>query len=155
MKILISACLFGQKVRYDGADCAQSHTWLLDIKKEGLLIPFCPEVEAGMGVPRPPIELLNGEIVNQRGDILTRDFDPVFEKLSALIERERPVLAILKEKSPSCGVNQVYDGSFSGNLIPGQGIMARFLADSMPVFSENELDLAQKTYLEIRAQRQK
>lgn len=143
MKVLISSCLLGQKVRYDGGHCAQNSAWLAELARNGALVSFCPEMEAGLGVPRDPIELKNGEVVNVKGQILTAKFHPVLEKLEGLIVSEKIVMAILKDKSPSCGSEKVYDGSFTGKVVSGQGLVAAWLSKRMPVFSENRLGEAQ------------
>lgn len=146
MKILISACLLGQRVRYDGGHCLQEDPWLQELAAKKLLAPICPEMEAGLEVPREPIELKNGEVVNARGERLTQLFEPVFEKLEALLSEKDIKLAILKDKSPSCGARRIYDGSFSGKLKEGQGIVAAWLSLRIPVFTENELNEAKAAY---------
>lgn len=146
MKVLISACLLGQKVRYDGGHCRQSNAWLDELKEAGLLIPVCPEVEAGMGTPREPIELKSGKVINKDGLDLSASFDTVLARLGSLIPTEDIILAILKESSPSCGVHRVYDGSFSGNVVPGRGLVAEFLDQRIRIFSEEEIGDAKAYY---------
>lgn len=136
----------GQKVRYDGGHCLQEDPWLQELSFKDLLFSVCPEVEAGLGVPREPIELKDGEIVNAKGERLTSLFDPVFKKLDSILGAEKIVMAILKDKSPSCGARGIYDGSFSGKLTEGQGLIAGWLSSKIPVFTENELEQAKKAY---------
>lgn len=110
------------------------------------MVHVCPEVEAGLGVPRSPIELRDGQIITERGESLNHMFMPVLKGLEETIREQNICMAILKEKSPSCGVNKVYDGGFSGKVVKGQGLVAAFLSERMPVYSEHELSQAQKTY---------
>lgn len=149
MKVIISSCLLGNNVRYDGGNCLVNNSWLKDLDKRGLLLPLCPEMQAGLGCPRPPIELRQGKIFDEKGRDLTSIFDPVLENLKKFLEGQNVAMAVLKEKSPSCGVNLVYDGSFSGKTVSGRGLIAEFLSGFMPVFSENELDQAQGFWLRL------
>ena len=124
-KIIVSACLLGNKVRYDGNDSFKEEIAALGEKYE--LIPVCPEVAAGMPVPRPPVELREGRVISCEG----KDLDAVYRAgvartLEALAGEEIEC-AILKAKSPTCGVHEIYDGTFSGKKIKGQGLLAKAL----------------------------
>lgn len=140
--ILVSACLLGERVRYDGSAHTVPSPHLERWRKEGRLVPICPEVLAGLPVPRPPAELQpDGRVVDDAGADLTEAFLRGAEITLALAEEA--LLAILKDGSPSCGSARIHDGSFSGTLIPGQGITARLLREQgVAVFSETQIDEA-------------
>ena len=125
------------------------HSILEKLKHKDLLIAVCPEVDGGMTIPRIPCELqkqpaeiftqLEG-VVNQRGDNMTDYFIRGVRKIDPLLEKYTIEFAILKEHSPSCGVTTVYDGTFTGARIPGEGLMAFYLRKNhIQVFSENQL----------------
>jgi len=158
-KILVSACLLGEKVRYDGSGCCQ-HGLIEQWRQEGRVVPLCPEVAGELQVPRPPAEIEDGNaeaVLQGKGDIRRRDGADVTdaflqgaEKALAACWKHRIKIAILKEGSPSCGANQVNDGSFSGIKINGQGITARLLArHGISVFSEQQMDEAAKRLAEL------
>ncbi len=144
MKILVSACLMGQKVRYDGKDRFTEGMEKLSQYHE--LLPFCPEVSGGLPVPREPAELngkardtLNGEgsIITSSGNDVTAEFLEGAGKALALCLEKGAEAAILKDGSPSCGSTYVYDGNHCGVKIPGMGITAELLtANGIRVFSE-------------------
>jgi uncharacterized protein YbbK (DUF523 family) len=153
-KILISSCLLNQNVRYNGEVLHFDHPFIQTLKSRGCLMSFCPEVEAGMSVPRLPIELQDTPesiFVQKKGIIRSDGVDvtsailAVLEKLSEIIRTYNIQYAILKEKSPTCGVHFVYDGSFSGRLRRGKGIVSWYLEqNNVQIFSENELHLLQE-----------
>lgn len=125
MKILVSACLLGENCKYSGGNNFSQA--VADFVKGKEIVPLCPEVLAGLGIPRSPIEIVDGVLMDQNGnnvDILLRG---TVEKLVAELKDQGIDCAILQSRSPTCGVNEVYDGSFSGKLIPGMGIFARAL----------------------------
>ena len=125
MKILVSACLLGCPCRYDGKSvpceavirAADAHT----------LIPFCPEIYGGLATPRCPAERQNNRVVTRDG----RDVTEEYERGARLALETARLLgcthAVLKEKSPSCGSRLIYDGTFTGTLIPGEGVTAALL----------------------------
>jgi len=127
MKVMVSACLLGENCKYDGGNNLDEElkTYLMD--KE--VIPVCPEIMGGLPVPRIPSEIRNGIVVNQKGDIVDKEFRTGAQKTLEIALREQPDLVILKSRSPSCGVKQHYDGSFSGTLIDGPGITAQLLLE--------------------------
>lgn len=152
-RILISACLVGEKVRHDGRDKLNSHPHLMRWQDEGRLVPFCPEVAGGLATPRPPAEIqggdgaavLRGEAVVETngGKNVTAAFVSGAEQALALAKAQGVTMAVLKAKSPSCGVGMIYDGGFSGKQIPGSGVTATLLeANGIRVFHENQLDEA-------------
>ncbi len=139
MKLVVSACLLGCGCRYNGKKLQA-----LDLGNFECF-PVCPEVMAGLEVPRPPAELRGARVINSLGQDLTQAFIQGALEALELVEREAIELALLKENSPSCGVKFVYDGSFSGKKISGQGIFTSLLLDrGIRIFSENELDLLEE-----------
>ena len=137
-KLLISRCLLGDKVRFDGRDCLIEEKKRLERAFE--LIPICPEMMAGLGVPRQPIEYRQGQLVTKQGKDITTQFEPVLLEIERLIRQQQISYAVLKEDSPSCGVSRLYDGHFSGNLIVGKGHTTKFLiSHGISVFSEHDI----------------
>ena len=141
MKILVSACLLGTPCRYDGQ--SKPVPALERLRDMGhTLIPVCPEVLGELPTPRPPAELQpDGRVINRAGEDVTAPYRKGAELALELARWEGCTLAVLKAKSPSCGCRQVYDGSFTGTLIPGQGVAARLLEESgIRVVDETEAD---------------
>ncbi len=135
MKILISACLLGVCCRYDGQSKANPVILALAGKHE--LIPVCPEQLGGLPTPRPPSEIREGRVVNSLGLDVMAQYQKGAAETLRLFAFLKADLAILKARSPSCGCGQVYDGSFSSALIPGDGITAQLLkANGIPVLTE-------------------
>lgn len=134
---IVSACLCGEKVRYDGkANTIEKVKLLID---EGKAIMICPEVDGGMTVPRHPCEIQNNKVINRLGEDKTSYFEKGAEKALRLCKKYNIKKAVLKEKSPSCGSNCIYDGTFTGTLIPGQGITAKLLRENgIKVISDEE-----------------
>lgn len=154
-KILISACLVGQAVRYDGKIVKCDHPLLHKWKQEHRLIPICPEVAGGLNVPRPPVEInsKNGYAVLQKeAVILTKegqDFTQAFvqgaEHTLHMAREHHCHVAILTEKSPSCGRHLIYDGSFNGIRKEGIGVTAALLGQNgVRVFNQFELEEVEK-----------
>lgn len=124
-KILVSACLAGYPCRYDGK--SKPVPEIVRLVEEGKAIPFCPEVEGGLPTPRVPAEIQGERVVTRDGRDVTGAYRTGAEKALDLMEKEGLSQAVLKAKSPSCGVGEIYDGSFSGKTIPGDGVTARAL----------------------------
>ncbi len=154
-KILISACLAGDPVRYDGKKKPLKNALLIRLQEEKRLIKICPEVAGGMTVPRPPAQIVNGDgpaVLKGRvriRDITGLDVTDFFikgaEHTLSVAKKFDIRLALLKEKSPSCGVHQIYDGSFTSTLISGSGVTAALLKENgIRVFSERELSLLEQ-----------
>ncbi|MDV7339845.1 DUF523 domain-containing protein [Terasakiella sp. A23] len=142
-KILVSACLMGEKVRYDAGDCLIDDPVIQKWQAEGRLVPLCPEMAGGLPAPRPPAErdLKTGRILDKDGNDFTEPFEKGAEIALALVQEHQIKYALLKERSPSCGVNIIYDGSFTSVKIPGSGLTASLLKENgLLVFSEFDLD---------------
>ena len=122
MKIMVSACLLGEDCKYDGGN--NRNEALLEMIAGHEVIPVCPEVLGGLPVPRVPAEIAAGRVVNREGQDVDGAFRRGAEKALGIAEREKPDLIILQSRSPSCGVKEIYDGTFTGRKIPGHGIFA-------------------------------
>ncbi len=128
MKIIVSACLLGQKCKYNGGDNYSEK--LADFLKGHEVIPVCPEVAGGLPVPRLSCEISGGEVINTAGENKTREFAEGARLCLQIAKDNHVDMAILQSRSPSCGVDQIYDGSFSGRLISGSGVFARLMIEN-------------------------
>lgn len=122
MRVAISACLLGAPVRYDGGSKPVSEVQDLAGKVEVLRV--CPETASGLPVPRPPAEQRDGRVLLSDGRDVTEEFALGARRCLDATRRSPVSLAVLKAKSPSCGVGLVYDGTYSGRLVPGDGVFA-------------------------------
>lgn len=153
-RVLVSACLLGQPVRYDGR--ASGHPDLLQRwQAEGRVVPLCPEVAGGLPTPRPPAEIPGGQgaqVLAGQAQVIAvsgEDFSAAFvagaQIALALVRRHAIKVAVLKAGSPSCGSRLTYDGTFSGVKVPGEGVTTALLRqEGVRVFSELELEEAQR-----------
>lgn len=152
-KILVSACLLGQRVRYDGRAATASHPCVERWRREGRIVPFCPEVAGGLPVPRPAAEIVGGdgsgvlrgeaEVRSRGGDDVSAAFLRGAEEALAQAEEQGIRVALLKERSPSCGSRAIYDGSFSGRVVVGMGVTAALLREhGVAIFSEAQIEEA-------------
>ncbi len=128
MKILVSACLLGEKCKYNGGD--NYSPAVIDFVKDHQVIPVCPEMRSGMGCPRIPIEIVDGVLMDQNGKNVDASMRTAIREILTDIQNEEISCAILKSRSPTCGVRQVYDGTFSGKLVSGSGLFAQALKDA-------------------------
>lgn len=136
--VLMSACLLGFPCRYDGA-CRPDET-AKDLLKNTRVIPVCPELSGGLPIPREPAEIIGDRVVNRAGRDVTAEYRAGAERTLRLAKRYGCRVAVLKEKSPSCGRGRVYDGSFSGTLTDGNGVTAELLlANGIAVVGETGL----------------
>lgn len=153
--ILISACLTGEACRYDGKP-QKIHPLIQSWENQGRLVKICPEVQGGLSTPRPPCEIINGtgyDVLQRKSIVCTKAGKDCTEQFLAgachALETaiaHKASMAILKEKSPSCGTFFIYDGSFSGRLIKGPGVTAALLqSHGIHIFSENQLERLRKT----------
>ena len=138
-KILISACLIGDNVKYNGGNNLTPKLDALLEKYE--LIPFCPEVEGGLSTPRSPAERVGDSVINQGGEDVTDAYMRGAELAFNICLYLKIKKVILKEKSPSCGSKIIYDGSFSHKEIPGNGVTAEYLKKKgIEVYNEDDID---------------
>jgi len=163
LTILVSACLVGIPCRYDGGSCP--HDQLQALAAQGGVLPFCPEAAGGLPTPRPPAEIQGGtggdvlplvpgpkdqgegraQVMNIEGKDVTAEFLAGAQKALCVARRWGIKEAILKARSPSCGVSQIYDGSFSGRLAEGDGVTAALLKrEGIIVRSEEEWEKKQE-----------
>lgn len=142
MKLLVSACLLGEPVRYDGQAQRLVDPSLRAWQQAGMLVSFCPEVAGGLPTPRPAAECqADGRILTCSGEDVTAAFRRGAEAALALCRREGIQCALLKERSPSCGSQRIYDGRFRGVTQSGEGMTANLLRQpGIRVFSEEQLD---------------
>lgn len=140
-KVLVSACLLGEACKYSGGSNYNQNVvdWL---KKRGVqAVPICPEVMGGLPTPRMPSEIDGGRVVTKDGRDVTEAFQRGAEAVRRAALENQCSLAILKERSPSCGCGSVYDGTFTGTVIPGDGMTARLLKqEGIRILGEDSLD---------------
>ena len=140
-KILVSKCLLGENVKYNGGNNFINNPIIKKWIDEGRLIPICPEVEGGLPVPRPASEIKNEKVINFLGFDVTKEFMLGANIACQTAKLNGAKFALLKQSSPSCGSKTVYDGTFSGAKTSGMGIAAKALSDmGVKVFDENEIE---------------
>lgn len=146
--ILVSACLAGKPVRYDGTDCL--HLKVQQLIHEQKAIAICPELLAGLPTPRPPAEIVGGDgysvlagtaqVIEQSGQDVTEQYIQGAYSTLAIAQKYQATHVVLKENSPSCGSQQIYDGSFFGIKIDGVGVTTALLRQhGILVLSEKQL----------------
>lgn len=138
MKLLVSACLMGIGCRYDGGN--NQLIRLAELMKKHTCIPICPEQLGGLPTPRPPAERQGTRVVTKDGQDVTEAFVKGTAEVLRLKDLYRCKCALLKERSPSCGCGQIYDGTFSGTLVEGDGLTAQMLKGAgVKVYGESQL----------------
>ena len=135
-KILVSACLLGENCKYNGGNNYDPKVAAFCRGRE--VIPVCPEVLAGLGIPRIPIEIKDGIVTRRDGVVVDTAIRQAVASILAQLEAEDIQCAVLKARSPTCGVHQIYDGTFSGKLTDGAGVLAQALQDAGYVVLDNE-----------------
>ena len=145
-KIIISACLLGDDVKYDGTNNSIHNDPLIQKLIElDMLIKICPEVEGGLPIPRPKSEIIGNKVQNIQKIDVTQQFLLGAKKICEIAQKNSVKIAILKSKSPSCGKDFVYDGGFSKVLVNGDGMSVRALKKmGVKIFDENELKKVEK-----------
>lgn len=152
-KLLVSACLLGNPVRYDGKSKLLQHAGLAALVEQERVIGYCPEVVGGLPIPRAAAEIQAGDgaaviagearVETRNGADVTGYFLAGAKQALALCRQHDIRIAVLTESSPSCGSSSIYDGSFSGNAIPGSGVTAALLQQhGIRVFNQHQLDQA-------------
>lgn len=126
MKILVSACLLGKNCKYNGGN--NLNQGVLDFIEGHEVIGVCPEQLGGLSTPRLPAEIVDGVVTNKEGVSVDNEFRKGAQEALAVALENKVDLAILQSRSPSCGVKEIYDGSFSGKKIKGQGVFAKLLS---------------------------
>lgn len=141
MDILVSECLLGVPCRYDGGAFERPFLQQVMAKGRCRFIPICPEQLGGLPTPRPPAERRGDRVVANTGADLTAQYAAGAEAALHLAQLYGCKAALLKDRSPSCGVGQVYDGSFSGRLVQGDGLAAALLrANGVAVYRESQME---------------
>ena len=135
-KIIVSACLLGENCKYNGGNNFDPRVEAFCRGRE--VIPVCPEVLAGLGIPRIPIEIKDGKVIRRDGQVVDGAIRTAVAQLLEQIKNEDIECAVLKARSPTCGVRQVYDGTFSGKLVDGAGVLAQALLDAGYIVMDNE-----------------
>lgn len=139
MNIIVSACLLGTACRYDGK--SKVNTQVTDLLQKHTLIPVCAEIFGGLSTQRPPAEIVGNRVINSEGRDVTENYVRGANEVLRLARLYDAKIAILKERSPSCGSGRVYDGSFTGTLTDGDGICARLLKENgITVLGESEIE---------------
>jgi len=142
MRVLVSACLLGVNCRYNGVPKEDRAVKELLNREDITLIPVCPEQSGGLPTPRTPSERKGDGVFSSEGEDRTETFIQGAQEALRLAKLYGCEAAILKERSPSCGNKEIYDGSFSGTVVPGEGVTAELLrANGVKVFGESELTL--------------
>lgn len=157
VKLLMSACLVGQCCRYDAKNGTSIvNKTLHNMLNTGEVYVFCPECAGGLDVPRDPAEIEPGktaaDVLSGKGKVLTNKGADVtaayLSGASQMLEKAKALgikVAVMKERSPACGVHQVYDGTHSGKLVAGRGVTTELLIENgIAVFDETEFDEALK-----------
>ena len=127
MRIMVSACLMGENCKYNGGNNLNQK--VLNYVKGHEVIPVCPEVLGGLPTPRIPAEIVDGTVITKDGRNVNEEFKKGAEIALKMAVENQIDLVILQSRSPSCGPKQIYDGSFSGKRIDGQGIFAKLLIE--------------------------
>lgn len=128
MKIGVSACLLGRNVKYNGKNNFSPE--LVEKLKDAEIIDICPEVLGGLPIPRDPAEIVDGEVITNKGISVDYEFRKGAKRALEIIKNEGIELVILQSRSPSCGKGLIYDGTFSSKLIEGDGIFVRLLKEN-------------------------
>ena len=127
MKVVVSACLLGENCKYNGGNNFSQE--VADFVQGREVIPVCPERLAGLGIPREPIEIVEGIVRRKDGTSVDDALRRAIQEILAQLEGQDIECVILKSRSPTCGVKQVYDGTFSGTLVDGMGVLAAALQE--------------------------
>ncbi|MFA6689930.1 MAG: DUF523 domain-containing protein [Sphaerochaetaceae bacterium] len=128
MRVLVSACIMGDRCKYNGQ--SNRNELAIEYLRDKDVVKICPEMLAGMGIPRPCAEIVEGIVMDEHGENVDDTYRRAVELALKTIENQPFDLVILQSRSPTCGVNEVYDGSFTGRLVPGSGLFAKALKDA-------------------------
>ena len=136
-KVIVSACLLGENCKYNGGNNFDPK--VLEFIRGKEVIPVCPETLAGLGIPRQTIERSGDRVIRRDGVDVTETIDGAVAAILAQLQDADIECAILKARSPTCGVRQVYDGTFSGKLVDGMGKLAQALKEAGYGVIDNEM----------------
>ena len=150
IKVLISACLLGDNVKYSGGNNLTPKLVTLLKKYNVDIVKVCPECFGGLPIPRVPSEIKENKVFSKDNRDVTEEFLIGAEKTLKIAKENEVNFAILKKRSPSCGSTYIYDGNFSGKIIEGQGITTRKLSEeNIKIFSEENLEEIKKYLIEF------
>ena len=139
MNILISACLLGENCKYNGGNNLNEK--LRELIHNHRIFPVCPEMMGGLPCPRPPAEIVDGEVININKVSVDKAFRKGADSALKIALDNKIDLAILQSRSPSCGLKEIYDGSFTGKLTSGQGVFAKLLLENnIKVFDIEDIE---------------
>lgn len=143
LPLIISSCLLGNNTKYNGKN---NYNQSVESLKEFFdFIVICPEVEGGLSIPRDPAEIIGNKVITNKGKDVTKNYNNGAKHALDKALKYKAKYALLKAKSPSCGKDYIYDGTFSGNLIKGDGVTVSILKkNGIKVFTENEIELLLK-----------
>lgn len=127
MKIMVSGCLLGENCKYNGGNNYSKK--VAEYIKGHEVISVCPECMGGLPTPRIPAEIVDGVVTNREGQVVDEEFRRGAKIALEIARKEQIDVAILQSRSPSCGSKQIYDGSFSGVKVDGQGVFAKLLKE--------------------------
>lgn len=127
MKIAVSACILGINYKYNGGNNYSEK--LEELLEKHEVIPICPEVLGGLPIPRDPSEIVKGEVLTNMGKSVDKEFKNGAKKALEIVKESGAELVILQSRSPSCGLGKIYDGSFTGRLVEGDGVFVKLLKD--------------------------
>ena len=138
-KIAVSACLVGKNTKYDGKN--NYNEAVIEYIKDKEVILICPEVSGNMSIPRIPCEIKDNKVINKINEDKTINFYNGAKKELDKLLKENVKIIIVKEKSPSCGLKYIYDGTFSGKIINGSGIFTSLaLKHNFTIYSEKDIE---------------
>jgi uncharacterized protein YbbK (DUF523 family) len=148
MRIVVSACLLGEHCKYNGK--SNRNADVLAFVSDHEVIPVCPEVLGGLPVPRSPAEIVRGRVTTKDGKDVDEAFRKGAEKALLIAKKEKADIAILQSRSPSCGVKEIYDGSFTGKKIGGMGVFAQLLKEAgIPVMDAEDVPGNEKKIVSV------
>lgn len=127
MKIMVSGCLLGENCKYNGGNNYSEK--VAEYIKGHEVISVCPECMGGLPTPRIPAEIVDGVVTNREGQVVDEEFRRGAQIALEIARKEQIDVAILQSRSPSCGSKQIYDGTFSGVKVDGQGVFAKLLKE--------------------------
>lgn len=142
-KIIVSNCLLGCDCRYKGDNCKNDR--IIAFAKDHVLIPICPEQMGGLSTPRNPSEIVGERLISNNGVDVTEEYIRGANIALNIAKINNADFAIMKTKSPSCGKGRIYDGTFSGGMVDGNGVTVDlFIKNGIDVYSEEELDIVEE-----------
>ena len=139
MKIAVSACLVGKNTKYDGTN--NYNKAVMEYLKDKEYILICPEVTGGLPTPRVPSERVNDKVINKENVDVTHNFVIGASKTLEELKKQNIELVIVKSKSPSCGYKQIYDGTFTGTIIEGNGVFTELaVKNGLKILTEKDIE---------------